>query len=433
MFKKGKLSTYILISTLLHLLIAVALSRIWAEQSSKPRGLRIVSSVRIEYKKPQPPPKPKPKIVAKSQPTKKKAKPKKPKPKVSAPKVEPQKVTRRSRRINAPAPGLALERAPQRSRSAPGIAGLKGQYGLPGDRPGMVASGGIDKPKLTTKVGGSGLSPAITHGSMKILEGTGSLPGFRTGISRLGTGTGRVDIAGRGGSGGTRGKELEGPGAGSSPMGRIDRIGGGKGTTGLGVGSTSGMGDVESEPGGRGSGGEGAGPGTGGTGLVEARRGPGLESGGHGKTGSGKELPGKKQIPEEKRKGATGKKEFKAKVKKDMSASTEPIKKPASRGYESALQGEINRHLHTLRRMHEDWQNRKIPGIPKTLQLTVDLDLQKGKVKLLKVDFHNPSLPAEIKSDLTERIRGWKFRSLYDGKDDPQKWPIRLAGKISWQ
>ena len=83
--------------------------------------------------------------------------------------------------------------------------------------------------------------------------------------------------------------------------------------------------------------------------------------------------------------------------------------------------------------MHEDWQNRKIPGIPKTLQLTVDLDLQKGKVKLLKVDFHNPSLPAEIKSDLTERIRGWKFRSLYDGKDDPQKWPIRLAGKISWQ
>ena len=83
--------------------------------------------------------------------------------------------------------------------------------------------------------------------------------------------------------------------------------------------------------------------------------------------------------------------------------------------------------------MYEDWQNLKIPDIPKVLQITVELDTEKGKPKLLKIDFHRAVLDPKIKDDLTKKIRDWKFQSLYDGENNPKKWPVKLTGKISWQ
>jgi hypothetical protein len=151
------------------------------------------------------------------------------------------------------------------------------------------------------------------------------------------------------------------------------------------------------------------------------------------KTDSGKESPGKKDIPEEKRSGAVGKKEFRADLAKSMTNVTQVLDKPASGKFEDALQGEINKHLYSLRKMHEDWQNLKVPNIPRALQITIELDMEKGRPKLLKADFHNAALAARIRDDLTKKIKEWKFESLYDGKDDPRKWPIKLTGKISWQ
>ena len=442
MVRKKKLSKYLLISFVIHIILAVAMSVIYAEQPRKKAGLKIVSSVRVQYKEPEPPPepKPKPKVVNKTTP-KKVVPPKKKEPKVTPQKVEPPKVTTRQRRMNAPAPGVVSEKAPRRSRSAPGVAGLKGTRGTPGDRPGVQPSGGIPHPTLTTKTGGSGLSPGITHGSMQVPSGSSQIPsaggreagGFRMGNSRTGDGVGEVDVPGSGGTGGTGGSDVEGPGAGLSDIGRRNSPGGGKGTTGLGVGETSGMGEVDSEPGGGRPGGGGGGPGSGGYNATPSRSGPGLTNRTTAVAKGDKDLPQKTDLPEEKRAGATGKKDFKADLGKGMTGVNRILNEPTTQGFEDALQGEINKNLHSLRKIHEDWKNLKLPNVPKVLQITIELDTEKGKPKLIKADFHNPSLSSRISDDLTKKIREWKFESLFDGKDDPKKWPIKLSGKISWQ
>ena len=136
---------------------------------------------------------------------------------------------------------------------------------------------------------------------------------------------------------------------------------------------------------------------------------------------------------EEKRGGTTGKEEFKAEAKTNMTRTDRTIYRPEERVFEDALQGDIIRNLNGLRKMHEDWQNRNIPDIPKVLQITIELGLEKGKPKLLKLDLHKTGISSKIKDDLTKKIKTWKFKSLFDGKDDPKKWPIKLTGKISWQ
>lgn len=454
MSRKNKLSKYLIPSILLHILLALMMSRIYAQQPQNIRKLEIISSVRVQYEEPEPPPKPK--VVAKTEPQKttpkKKEIPKKrEKPKTAPQKIEPPKVTQQARQTKAPA-GMALG-TPDRNMSTSGAPSLKGTYGAPGDRPGMSASGGINHPNLTTKAGGTGLSPGITHGSMKVPAGSGRLPGaggkeaagFRLGSSPTGTGAGQVDIAGRGGSGGSYGRDNEGPGAGSSTTGRLN-VRGGQGTTGLGVGAADGVGGSGSEPGGSGTGGEGSGAGTGGEGggpgpggagsggyqMAESRGAPNLPDTGQ-KARSSQELPGRGELPEEKRSGATGKKEFKANLERGTANIAQNVEEPAKRGFEDALQGEINKDLYSLRKLHEDWQNLKLSNIPKTLQITIELGTEKSKPKILKLDFHNPSLPPKIVNDLTKKIKSWKFESLYDGKDDPDKWPIKLTGKISWQ
>lgn len=146
-----------------------------------------------------------------------------------------------------------------------------------------------------------------------------------------------------------------------------------------------------------------------------------------------KELPEKKDIPEDKRSGAIGKTEFKADVGRDMTGIAQDIKEPVSSEFDDELRAEIEKHMLTLRKMHEDWNHRKIPNVPKVLQITLELDTEKGKPKLLKADFHNSALSTIIRDALIEKIKTWKFESLYDGKDDPKKWPIKMSGKISWQ
>jgi hypothetical protein len=435
MFREKRLSKYIIVSGLLHIFIALAMSRIYAEQPQRHRRLEIMGTVKIQYKEPEPPPKPEPKVVTEVQPEKK---PPLKEEKVASQKLAPPKVVQQKRRTSASAPGLSFDKAPERSRSAPGIAGMKGVRAPSGDLPGMRASGGISHPSLTTRKGGSGLSPGRTHGSMEMPTGSNPLPGaggremagFRTGASRTGTGIGRVDIPGRDGTGD---RSAEGPRASlSTATGRIG-VGGGKGTTGLGVGTTEGMGEIESEPtGGRPDGGS-SGPGTEGYHAAESRGGPSLTTQARAETGKDKELPATKELPEEKSSGATGKKEFKADLERNMTSVTQTLHQPASRGFEDALQGEIKKNLYSLRKMHEDWQNQKVPNIPKVLQITIELGMEKGKPKLLKVNFHNAILSPRIKDDLTKKIRDWKFESLYDGKDDPKKWPIKMSGKISWQ
>jgi hypothetical protein len=297
---------------------------------------------------------------------------------------------------------------------------------------------------LDTKIGGTGLTPGLTHGTMTLPAGTGRLPGaggkdlagFRMGSSPTGTGVGQVDIPGRGGRGGTGGRADEGPGAGLADTGRVG-IGGGTGTTGIGVGSTEGMGEIDSEPGGKGTGG-GGGPGTGvigssGYNPSGVSRAPSLATRPESKSQNNQGLPKRNEIPEGKRTEISGKKDFRADLGKDMTTAPQPIEKPDNRGYEDALQGEINKDLYSLRKMHEDWVNLKIPNIPKALQITVELNSVNGKPKILNLDLHNPSLSQKAIDDLTKKIRSWKFESLYDGKDDPQKWPIKLSGKVSWQ
>ena len=116
MFREKKLSRYILISAVVHIIAALAMSRIYAESPQRGKLLAIVSAVKIQYKEPEPPPKPKVEVTQPKEKTQPKEEVPKvtPKPKeVVAPKVEQQK-----QRVSAPAPGLALESAPQRSRTA---------------------------------------------------------------------------------------------------------------------------------------------------------------------------------------------------------------------------------------------------------------------------------------------------------------------------
>lgn len=442
--QRKKLSKYLLFSALLHVFIALAISRIYAQQPQPYKTLRIIGTVKIQYKEPEKPPPPKPKVMAKNEPTKKEVPKKKEIPRPKPQKVIPPKVVQKEQSVNAPAQGQSPERAVVQDRASSGVPGLKGTLGAPGDQPGMRASGGIPNARLETKIGGQGLTPGLTHGSMSLPSGTGTLPGaggkdlagFRMGSSVSGTGVGQIDMPGRGGRGGTGGRADEGPGAGLATTGRTG-IGGGTGTTGIGVGSTQGMGKVDSDPGGKGTGG-GGGPGTGafgagGYGPTGAGSNPGIVNRAGDRVKNAQDLPTRSEIPEEKRSGALGKKEFQAEVGKSLNPSSQPIEEPANRGYENALQGEINKDLYSLRKIHEDWVNLNIPNIPKALQITVELDTVNNRPKILKVDFHNPSLSQKIVDDLTSKIRSWKFESLFDGKDDPQKWPIKLSGKISWQ
>jgi hypothetical protein len=331
-----------------------------------------------------------------------------------------------------------------------GSPGLKGTRGNPGDRPGMTSAGGIVNKDLITQKGGTGIKSEKIYDNMVIPAGTGSEFGaggkgtsnFQFGVNDRGKGTGRVDVTGRGGSGGTRGLGDSGPGQGLGNTG-TGKGAGGKGT-GIGIGDGSGTGGMGPGSGNGGSGtgtGTGTGSGKGGIGqggpgsagfdLNSPRGNPNLAV----RTASGnnniKESPKKNPTIEEKR-GAIGKEEFKAEVGKDMNSGKTAIAEKANdRDYGDALQEEINRDLHSLRKLYEDWQNTKLPNIPKALQITVVLE--SGGPKVSSIDFHNASLTPKIKDDLTKRIKSWQFKSLSDGKDDPTSWPVKLNGRISWQ
>ncbi len=418
------MSKYLIVSGILHIFIALAISRIYAEQP--PPQERRMRAVRIEYEEVKPPPKPK--VVAKVQPKKvvpKKEKPKpKEEPKVTPQKVEPPKVTRRRRRMSASAPSLGAGTAPRQSRSAPGVTGIKGARGPTDELPAVRSASGIEDPNVITKTGGTGLT-SDRSGSMATPTGSSSLPGaggkeiagFRIGASGAGDGVARLDISGSGGKGGRSDK---GPGTGLSNFAGRVTVGGGRGDTGLGVGASDGMDGVDSESAGN-KAGEGRGsPGLGGHQTGASRSAPNLTTGAATKDGTARKLPGTKSIPEEKRDGATGKKEFKAGAKTNMTSASRTIEKPEERAFGDALQGEINRNLHGLRKMYEDWQNLNIPGIPKVLQITVELGLEKGELKLQKLELHKADISSKIKNDLTRKIETWKFKSLYDKKDDPK-------------
>jgi len=429
-----KLSKFLIASTVLHIIVALAIARIYAEQPQRRNLLKIVTQVRLQRNEPEPPPKPK--VITKVTP--KKVAPKVQEPKVVPKKESPPKIVQQRQRMSAPSPGVALNNAPRRARSASGVAGIRGARGPVSELPNMPASGGINHPKLTTKTGGSGLSPGLTHGSMAMPAGSSSLPGaggkqiagFKMGASQSGTGVDKVGISGSGGRGG---QSDAGPGTGLAAVSGRMSAGTGEGKTGLGAGTSDGMGEIESDSSGGKPGGGRGGPGIGGHQAGGTRSGPDLEGRADDKAGKGKEAPVTEVMPEEKRSGAIGKKEFKTGVKSSMTSTTKALEEPKAKGFESALQGEINKNLHTLRKIYEDWQNLKIPNIPRVLQITIELGQEKGKPKLLNADFHNEKLAARIRNDLTAKIKTWKFESLYDGKDDPKKWPIKLSGKISWQ
>jgi len=440
MFRENKLSKYIIVSGLLHVVIAAAMAGIYAEQSQRNRTLEIKSVIRLQYQEPEPPPpKPKPKPVVK--PPKKVVPKKKPKPQ-EKPKVEPKvvvppKVTRRRRRMSASAPSLGASNAPRQTVSASGVTGIKGARGRSEELPTAISASGIDNPNLTTETGGTGLTPGLTHGSMKMPTGTGSIPsaggkeiaGFRMGTSGTGNGVGKLDVTGSGGRGG---KADDGPGAGlGSFSGRMD-TGGGKGTTGLGAGSSDGMGKVDAASAGSNPGPGRGGPGTGGHELASSRSAPNLPSSST-KPRKTTEAPETKNLPEETRDGATGKKVFKTDAKTNMTSVKRRVETPEKRSFENALQDEIIKNLNVLRKMYEDWQNLKISNIPKVLQITIELGTENGKPKLMKLDLHQSNISARIKDDLTKKIKTWKFKSLFDGKNDPKKWPVKLSGKVSWQ
>ncbi len=441
MFRESKLSKYFIASVVLHTFIALAMAGIYAEQTLRTRTLEIKSVVRLQYEEPEPPP-PKPKPVVKAPPKKVAPKKKKPKPqeepKIKPQEVKPPKTTRRRRRMTTSAPSLGADNVPRRTVSASGVTGIKGARGRSDELPTVTSASGIDDPKLSTEVGGTGLTPGLTHGSMKTPTGTSHLPGaggkqvagFRMGKSGTGSGVGEQDISGSGGRGG---KADDGPGAGLSTFAGRVNTGGGKGTTGLGAGSGDGMEKVDAAPVGSEPGPGRGGPGTGGQQLGSSRGAPDLTIASGAKSGKTKEAPETTNIPDEKRDGATGKKEFRTDAKTNMTSVKPSIEKPEKRGFENALQDEINKNLQVLRKMYEDWQNARVPKIAKVLQITIELGTEKGVPKLLKVDLHQASVSPRIKDDLTNKIKTWKFKSLYDGKNDPEKWPIKLSGKIAWQ
>ena len=325
-----------------------------------------------------------------------------------------------------------------------GSPGLKGTRGNPGDRPGMTTSGGIIDKERITQTGGTGLKTDRVVPMSVLPAGNGNTigaggkgtSGFKYGALENGRGTGRADIPGRGGSGGTGGKGEDGPGQGLSGTGS-GRGSGGKGTTGIGLGNgtgDSGMGTGSGPGTGSGKGGIGeGGPGTGGHGTDAPRSNPGLVTKATGGNDSVKDSPRKNPTVNDKR-DAIGKEGFKADLGKDMNnAKTATPDKSDSHDYSDALQEEINRDLHSLRKLYEDWQNSKIPDIPKALQITLVLNKEGGEPKVSSIDLHNNALSSRIKDDLTKRIKSWKFKSLNDGKDDPSKWPVSLNGRISWQ
>jgi len=332
-------------------------------------------------------------------------------------------------------------------QGAPGSSGQEGRRGSPGDRPGMRRAGGIVSEDMITKTGGTGIRSNRIEDNMVIPAGKGEdfgaggkdTSGFKFGLIDDGKGSGRVDIAGRGGSGGSGGLGETGPGQGLA-TGTGKGTGGGSGT-GIGIGDGTGKGGMGTGTGdgeglGTGSGkgiGDG-GPGTGGYEVKAASRSnpnPATRpsSGNSGATGS----PRKTQVTEDKR-SAIEREGFKADIGKDMEGpKVDAPKKDDKRNFGDVLQDEINRDLNTLRKLHEDWNNSKVAGIPKALQITVVLNKSGSKLSVSSIDFHNSSLSSRVTDDLTKRIKTWKFKSLIDGKDDPTSWPVKLNGRVSWQ
>ena len=464
MFQESKLAKYLIASIILHIIIALAMAQIYAEQPQRQRPLVIKSAVRIQYEEPEPPP-PEPKPKPEVQPKKVAPKTKPPEPK-EEPKIEPKeeivppKAPRRRRQMSASAPSLGVDNVQMPTVSESGVTGIKGARGPSEELPTSTSASGIEHPTRVTETGGTGLSPGLMNGSMKMPEGTGSVPGiggkevagFRMGTSGTGTdGVGKVDVAGSGGRGG---KADDGPGTGLSTFAGRVNTGGGKGTTGRNhpyarggnfesagqrdstgpvVGSGDGMGEIDAAPVGSESGPGRGGPGSGGYQLESSRTAPSVTTVSGVTTGDAQEAPGTKDLPEAKREGAIGKKEFKADAKTNMTGVKQTIEETEERTFGDALQAEINKNLHSLRKMYEDWENSKVPNIPKALQITIELGSENGKPKLIKLNLHQAKVSARIRDDLTTKIKTWKFESLFDGKNDPDKWPIKLSGKISWQ
>lgn len=332
-------------------------------------------------------------------------------------------------------------------KNAPGSSGQEGRRGAPGDRPGMMTAGGIVSEDMVTKTGGTGIKSNKIYDNMVIPAGKGSdfgaggkdTSGFKFGLKEDGRGSGTADVPGRGGSGGSGGRGEVGPGQGLS-TGTGKGSGGGKGT-GIGIGDGTGKGGMGTGTGqgdgsgvGSGKGGIGeGGPGTSGYELTASRNNPNpatrSASGDKGATGS----PKKTANLDDKR-SAIGKEGFKADIGKDMTGpKVAAPKKADNRDFGDVLQEEINRDLHSLRRLYEDWQNTNVPDIPKALQITVVVNKSGSALNVSSIDFHNSSLSAKIRDDLTKRIKMWKFKSLADGKDDPTTWPVKMNGRISWQ
>lgn len=336
-----------------------------------------------------------------------------------------------------------LESRNKAGQGSAGSPGLKGTRGDPGDRPGMMSAGGIVNKDLITKSGGTGIRSERIYDNMVIPAGTGEnfgaggkdISGFQFGVNEKGRGAGRVDIPGRGGSGGSRGLGNEGPGQGLATG--TGKGAGGKGT-GIGLGEGSGAGGMGTGSGyggagsgsGKGGGGGLGGPGSAGVDLDSPRSNPNLLVRTASANDNIKESPRKATTVDDKR-SIIEKEGFKADLGKDMSSGKPTVvEKTPERNYGDALQDEINRDVHALRKLYEDWQNAKLPNIPKTLQITVVLD---SGPKVSSIDFHDASLNARIRDDLTRRIKSWQFKSLSDGVNDPTSWPIKLNGRISWQ
>ena len=444
-YRKKRKSTYIIFasSVLFHFLMAIVLSAVTVEQPELPFPIRTydrMKSLDIVFLE-----KPLPEVVYyKTEPIKTDNTTKSAVTRKDKQEIIQKSVPQKAETLTAWEKAL-LAKQGKSGQGPSGTPGLKGTRGTPGDRPGMTSAGGIVDKDLITKTGGTGLKTDKVVPMSVIPAGNGNtigaggkgVSGFQYGASENGRGAGRVDIAGRGGSGGTRGKGEDGPGQGLSSGTGSGKGSGGKGTTGIGLGDGSGTGGMGTGSGtGTGTGKDGVGeggPGLRGTSINAQRSNPNLMTKNSGGNDKIKDSPRKNPALEDKR-NAGSRDGFKADLGKDMNnARTAPSEKPNDRDYSDALQEEINKDLHSLRKLYEDWQNSKIPDIPKTMQITVALNMEGGEAKVSSIDFHNTALSSRIKDDLTKRIKIWKFKSLYDGKDDPSKWPLKLNGKISWQ
>lgn len=440
--RKDRLSLCLLLSFIFHVIVAFAISKIYAEPPQSQRRLTLVSSVRIQYKSIEQKVQDKPvNRTQANQVTEVRKTVKERQTVVSKSAVNPEVV-----RELQPWEAALLSANKNAGGGGQGSSGTKGTLGAPGDRPGMTKSRGIESPVVSSKVGGSGLSADRVHGSLALPTGSSNLPGgggmedigFQAGFSKTGRGIGTVDIPGRGGAGGTGGRANEGPGKGLATGSGSVGSGAGKGSAGIGIGDGAGKmglggaGEGSGPGSGQGSG-TGSGPGTSAYSTRSPKLEPDTKIQAQDKKAS-QETPSKTEVTEQSRPGAMTREGFKAELSRSMgNLQTEPPRTPEPKGYQSALQDEINRDLHSLRKMYEDWQNLKLPDIPKSLQITVTIDSDNNSAKILSIDFHYDSLPQKIKDDLTKKIKEWKFRSLFDGKDDPTSWPIKLTGRISWQ